>query len=267
MPILYHYTTPAGLEGILRSRGLWVTDTRFLNDRREFKIGWDVLSDTYKKRKAEIAAISAPAIDNIEGYMEGIEYTNAYVASFSVNGDILSQWRGYNGGFGFSIAFDRDLVQKIANGQNFKLSKVLYDSNQHWQIIDMLFNDLCGDLKRTDSENVAPITFRWWRRVLRVVSIIKDRHFSEECEVRLFAEYWNDSNVKVRSTERKLIPYLEMMLGFDMIGGQDIASLAIQHVIVGPAMMPNQRYAAEHLLKQYEIEAPVYESSIPYIAS
>lgn len=32
---LYHYTSAVGLEGILRSRSLWATDTAFLNDWQE----------------------------------------------------------------------------------------------------------------------------------------------------------------------------------------------------------------------------------------
>jgi len=32
---LHHYTSAVGLEGILRSRSLWATDTDFLNDWQE----------------------------------------------------------------------------------------------------------------------------------------------------------------------------------------------------------------------------------------
>jgi hypothetical protein len=33
---LYHYTSVDGLLGILRSKRIWATDIRFLNDRSEF---------------------------------------------------------------------------------------------------------------------------------------------------------------------------------------------------------------------------------------
>ena len=34
--VLYHYTTQAGLIGIIRGAEIWATHTQYLNDRREY---------------------------------------------------------------------------------------------------------------------------------------------------------------------------------------------------------------------------------------
>jgi hypothetical protein len=36
---LFHYTDAAGLQGILKSRQIWATDCRYLNDREEMQVG------------------------------------------------------------------------------------------------------------------------------------------------------------------------------------------------------------------------------------
>jgi hypothetical protein len=42
---LFHYTTPAGLLGILRDLSLWGSDLRFLNDAQEAIYGRDLVVD------------------------------------------------------------------------------------------------------------------------------------------------------------------------------------------------------------------------------
>ena len=43
--VLYHYTSPSGLAGIVERTQLWATDVRFLNDSQELKYaGHDFLS-------------------------------------------------------------------------------------------------------------------------------------------------------------------------------------------------------------------------------
>ena|ERR1700732_3664945 len=57
--ILYHYTNTVGLQGILKSRSLWASDYRFLNDTREFHYGLDIVTDTVRSYEDDLKAISA----------------------------------------------------------------------------------------------------------------------------------------------------------------------------------------------------------------
>ena len=43
--VLYHYTSPAGLKGILETSSLWAADADFLNDAQELQFGRPQLCD------------------------------------------------------------------------------------------------------------------------------------------------------------------------------------------------------------------------------
>jgi hypothetical protein len=63
---LHHYTTAAGLIGILRSKSLWASDCRFLNDRSELVYGHNLVKDYLVKQPGPVAAAllhGAPPID------------------------------------------------------------------------------------------------------------------------------------------------------------------------------------------------------------
>ena len=51
--VLYHYTSPGGLTGILESSALRATDARFLNDALELKYAWSEFKSTLEERAAE----------------------------------------------------------------------------------------------------------------------------------------------------------------------------------------------------------------------
>ena len=48
-PALFHYTDAAGLLGILKSRSLWATDFRSLNDASEMHYGMDLAHGLIKE--------------------------------------------------------------------------------------------------------------------------------------------------------------------------------------------------------------------------
>ncbi len=91
----YHYTTAAGLRGILESKSLWVTDHRFLNDTSEFTHGWAIVFDALKRRKAELESESKEAWDTIERFRQHSERNGvfAFVGSLTSEGDWLSMER------------------------------------------------------------------------------------------------------------------------------------------------------------------------------
>src|SRR5262249_828164 len=50
---LYHYTTQAGLMGIIKDRQIWATHTQYLNDRREFLHAVDLVRREIKRLLGE----------------------------------------------------------------------------------------------------------------------------------------------------------------------------------------------------------------------
>jgi hypothetical protein len=98
---LWHYTSFSGFHGIVTSKAIWATEYRFLNDREEF-LHAKVLADRLVDEEPEFIGNRFPARDTLRksagiafntGHMHG-ERLRVMVASFTEEGDQLSQWRG-----------------------------------------------------------------------------------------------------------------------------------------------------------------------------
>jgi hypothetical protein len=119
---LWHYTSIAGLEGILQSGRVWATEAHFTTDRSEFIHTHDLAlgflhehvptteeGALAKKLVAELIAAEFEA-----GFLSqsGME---VFVASFSSAENLKSQWSDYaDHSQGVSIAFDLRLVRPPA---------------------------------------------------------------------------------------------------------------------------------------------------------
>ena len=111
---LWHYTDFNGFCGIVKSKSIYATNIRYLNDREEFNhaigIAKEMLDEiTTKYGDNEPIKTFLPEI--LAGFFEtgalSPQNTNIYTASFSLKEDQLSQWRGYsNGSCGVSLGFD-----------------------------------------------------------------------------------------------------------------------------------------------------------------
>jgi len=123
--LLYHYSPPAGIRGILETRELWVSDIQRLNDRREGTYSLDVFRPILGRK-------SVPAsVKNLFGtelYRDG-EAWLAYVASFCAAKDLDSQWDDYAaGGTGCAVALALERVSERSNDRKeFAIFKLLYD--------------------------------------------------------------------------------------------------------------------------------------------
>jgi len=133
---LYHYTNWDGLLGILKSKSLWATHYRFLNDSSEFTFFGNrlisllegVVDDEYERlrgKKSRAGRRSGPSADpnsfatNFVNILVSSHYKvterEVYIASFCgehkespyvQDNGLLSQWRAYGPGGGFALVFD-----------------------------------------------------------------------------------------------------------------------------------------------------------------
>lgn len=118
--IVYHYTSAAGLIGILSSGVIRGTNAAFLNDLSEIEYGLTVCLEVLaEERTARTSAIEKRVLDSaIEWMRDDALPDEVYIASFSARRDLLSQWRGYGSADGrFCIGFqlsqfsERDILQ------------------------------------------------------------------------------------------------------------------------------------------------------------
>jgi len=108
--VLYHYTTAPGLLSMIKSGHLWATESRYMNDPREFLQGADVILGVINriaKRKSAPRALLEIG-QNVQRHIdEKLLNVRIFSVSFCTNGDLLSQWRGYgDAGGGYALGFE-----------------------------------------------------------------------------------------------------------------------------------------------------------------
>lgn len=202
--ILWHYTSASGLLGILSEGIIHATGLSYLNDTSEGKYLRHLMREPIQHLTSQN---DFPGIDK----MFEDAYRRFGIACFCPDGDLLSQWRGYSVGGGFSIGFrSQTLLQFWEQGspQGF-LRPVEYSSSKSFlravvdarevakyyhQVfpggIDSLREDKNGNRVIYESEFEAmKDDFKSLLRTIEYISLNgalhKDEHFSEEKEWRL----------------------------------------------------------------------------------
>lgn len=244
--LVYHYTTQAGLMGILDSKTLWASNLRHLNDRREFTFAMSVA----ERVLAGLDTDRYPTlIDYLMGQIrrEGFDDTRTFVASFSERPDQLSQWRSYGGGGGFCLAFEAPQLEMeeahygrwgrceyALPGQEELIREVLEPLSlpTRSQMADVVFEDLPEWRMESDqflSEGL-------YMDIEYYAPLIKHPGFVEEAEWRIIAQPldYPVEGAKWRAGPFSPTPYLE-------VSG---VIAALREVIVGPNPEPRATEAA-----------------------
>jgi hypothetical protein len=239
--VIYHYTCREALLGIIQKQALWATNIRYLNDSREFNAAIEVAGSVLDE-------ILANALENykktaLESFRSWLAPQNnmqfqAYVCSFSENGDLLSQWRTYSkAGDGYAIGFDAEALMKLTAGQGFLLAPCTYDESEQRQLISNFLTDELYQLKiDTDPQGFG---ISCLLKFLCVAPLIKDKGFKEELEWRLVAPLTAQPPIGLsfRSGKSMVIPYIKFPLPIRPDASQDDAKivLPIKEVIIGPS--------------------------------
>jgi hypothetical protein len=189
-PMLWHYTTATGLDGILRSQQLWATDFRYLNDDEELRgffirkfpsilrkgIDEGINKIAHSPRYQHMIEVAGDE-DKIKSkfyqtlYDKIKEVTlelNVYVTSFcfsseSVSNDgLLSQWRGYGHDGGYAIVFDTKGLSNLLDKEQEQFTYPF------WDLSDVDYHD--DELKNNTIRH--PETIKWERKIIEIVSKI-----------------------------------------------------------------------------------------------
>ena len=210
---LYHYTSIESLYAMLNGINnddfenvyltLWATHASFLNDLTEGRMLPNVL------RKLGVPEDTLYVLELIKGF--------PFVASFSELEDDLNMWRCYaNNGFGVSIAFDKEEIEKalteIDFNSNAKLEQSQYTSEE--DLIKKLETENFADLIK--DRNLLPLS-----RLISKHLIYKHESFSAEKEWRILL---SDVSPQLRYSNNNIIPYRDIR----------IPTKAITGIIFGP---------------------------------
>lgn len=201
--LLYHYTSAAGLVGIVNSRGggdysrqltFYASDLLLMNDISELSFGLELV----KAHAAEVAAAKDKSeqsenvqqlLDLCERYLSRptLELLRASsrpcvcAASFTTKRDLLSQWVTYGAGGGFAIGLDLQTLQAAAytarrtggsDDRTFRclLSRIAYGEDARSKIAELPFFDDDGARTLTALTGIQSI----YRLFRAAVGMLKD---------------------------------------------------------------------------------------------
>jgi hypothetical protein len=259
--ILFHYTSTSGLLGILKERGLWASELRYLNDSVELTYGYQLVLSEVRTRK-RTSPRNTEVLTQLEDWLELRSRFGpmVFVAAFTRNGNLLSQWRAYcppAGGVSFGVASAQLNGTCKANG--FSLARCVYTTDEHRSLAARLIEHLVAAAESAGPNALAPkeesfhSTFYGLEEsLIRVCAVLKHSAFEEEAEWRAvsspFSDFVKDEGAKInyRAGSSMLIPYVLLPLT-DSNG-----MIPIDVVFTGPTPDPAaatesvQRLVAKH---------------------
>ena len=256
---LYHYTTPAGLLGIVKSRTIWATNFNYLNDASEFRYALATAQAVVQTRLARLKRGSAASLlKALLHELRGPSNTwDACVFSLSEDGDLLSQWRAYCPDGGFAVGFSSSLLRPPLEQQSAYLGPCLYVvQEQRSQLRSMLDVTLAllGDGPTSPDQSgdahLGRLKHHFFEELVRLAPFLKDPSFKEEREWRAVRHtpIASMAGLAFRASASMIIPYMTFPLS------DDKHPLEFDQILVGPS--PNQalaRQAVADLLIRHDI--------------
>ena len=239
--LLYHYTSLDGLRGIMTNRILWATSIHHLNDTQELLHALNLASLAVQAYKPEsLTTLQVELGMQMLEYIEKLKSLKLFIASFSEEGDLLSQWRAYcprEGGY--SLGFSAPVVLSLAEPQGFSLYPCIYDREEQRDLIQFIVGSYLGLLQgiwvsagRATRGLVESAAFYFVGALVRVAPLLKHPTFFEEREWRLVATIPPVGNsVKSRRAGDSVLPYREIRLA----GRGSDSGTVIRKIVVGPA--------------------------------
>ncbi|PTQ65047.1 Protein of unknown function (DUF2971) [Nitrosomonas oligotropha] len=286
--MLYHYTSLAGLIGVINNKSIWASHCEFLNDSNEFSHALSFAkgySSNIFMEDDYLAVFGWVVRDSLEK----MQKHDVFVCSFSEKPDLLSQWRGYcPQGSGICIGFDEDKIRQFCDKYGFKLEKCIYDIKaQETKILSYLNEclekfpkpeltraeydalDTSGRCEHelryrvlvetgTNKELAYGATSVFCENINDIAFLMKDYGFHEESEWRIICS--NPSNKKeFRHSNSHIIPYITLPLIEEF---KD----SIKEIIIGPNPEKHRcKKSIEHLVESNGLESiEIKLSKIPF---
>jgi len=298
--VLYHYTDLNGLKGIIENQSFLSSNSAYLNDKEEFYYGVKLFKTAISSyqysnsdEKSIIEEISKELNNKFESYH--------FVTCFSLEGDLLSQWRAYaNDGKGIAIGFN---LKKLIEAFEPKASGLLieYDLEAQNQAVKIIVEktiqfysntDRLKILKSFSSENLNTIIANEANEVFnKYIGQFKHNSFKEEREYRFDLSIDNDINKDRELSYRVgrnnlLVPYLYLKTNYQeeielrKKGNpnesleairkkvkQKIKELPISELVIGPSLdyHLNKKSIIGFLRKNgYANNIEIKQSKVPY---
>jgi hypothetical protein len=288
-PLLWHYTTLEGLQGIVKEQAIWATDVRYLNDRREYVHARDLFVEVITEKKKNASDSEKLTLDqslDVIQTVHTLENYRVFVSSFSANEDQLSQWRAYGSAAkGISIGFDlrRLNIPEVESSANV-FAPCVYSRQQQINMIGVWLQHFFSVMQRMKDANAknsseslckddppdvatkklltafgADLSMELFQIVMdpgRLFALMKHESFAEENEWRLVI---SESRARINSSPHKLqtrvrgttfVPYISVPI--QQLPSKHGSNSRIKSITIGPHPDPEMAMYAlsEFLLSQ-----------------
>ncbi len=256
-PVIYHYTSPNGLIGILKNGRVWATNIRHFEDKAELLYAetfheqvLDAITQQHKPNSLQSRLAEACRIDPVSAIPRRAgplsrgsgrlatwlnKVLDIYVACFSTRNDLQSQWKKYAcGGSGVAIGFKRSELMKAIQPPRRRggfptfvyLAKVRYNPEEQRRELRSSFDRYCSVIYETSPHSDLTRCAKAIVNELALhASLFKHPDFEPEKEWRIIIEaLGGGSDLLFRSSADMVIPYMET------------AELPVDSITIGPAM-------------------------------
>lgn len=240
---IYHYCSPDSFFAICNSKTLRFSDIFSMNDFMEMHWGHSVWVDVRK----ELLEVPLEFLDVIDEHLFTTGMNATTVAScFSLDGDVLSQWRAYtDDGLGFCIGFDPKVLCELP----VRPLSVLYERERQIEELSNLVRAIYQEEKDADKKYSEDFVI-FCQHLLLDFAAFKNPAFKEEREIRLLhALQLKRSNESLKLVDAGGTSFAKLVdpapVNFRMKGGTPVAYIdldftfggdqhPIREVIIGP---------------------------------
>lgn len=273
--ILYHYTSPAGLLGILNSSSLWMSDSDFLNDSSESDYFYGIYQKATpyegENRKEEFFRFSAGMFSYYHTSLYSSPRQTAhriketrYILSMSLDRDNLNLWSYYTknaNSLGYSIGLKEDFLNSLFRKDEDEIllsGKVIYDPDTQMRLLSELYRDYWEQyttLKHTYQREY--LYAKMEDNIVRYSVFMKNPLFAHENEYRVAVVRLGSNSTQqrlFREMNGAFIPYITQSINL-----RDVVEVGIS---------PTHRTgfvtrSLEELLEAKGIDATIYYSEVP----
>lgn len=286
--VLFHYTSATGLIGILKSKSIWLTDLRYMNDGSELEYAEKLIGDCIAAKQAapDLTDIQASFLSRIAIVINPFKgRSSIYSASFCENGNLLSQWRSYRGhSGGYAMGFDFFHTLRTMN-RPCALRRITYDVNRQRSLVNDLVDKFLNSVgKATSGHKLQDVSRPFWEYVTHRYSELaveflfcfKHPDFHEEKEWRLVNPSLHQSAIErhvdplnFREYQGNIVPY--HIVSFEeavKAASNDLSGIAfpVREIVIGPTInsdLNEQSLAALMLSTCKDMEPTIKKSEIP----
>jgi len=282
IPQLYHYTSQAGLLGMIEYKQLWFTHIHYMNDSSEYDYAMNLIHRVFSE---DYGIHDTKAEMDYE--MQSQYFGDVYSFSLSESKDQLSQWRGYCPNGGFCVSFDNSQLSNMMKAHSFYIGKCIYEEEYQKQLIyqhivghtpeeyEKRFTvplrepegntpeEIESQRSRIEIENrnyqsrldrqIYEHKFDVFKNAMKYAPLLKHKTFKEEQEWRIVAI--SHERPDFRQGKSFIVPYLKMPLT------ENNEFVQLREIIVSPT--PHIELAKK-ACEMLHSGATVIESKIPY---